>query len=216
MSSRIAAILVVLITPFLSNAASLSWTGNFAQDDDLQFFTLTLNNPSTITIVTMSYAGGTNAAGSVIPRGGFDPVLSLFDSAGNLVGVNNDGGCPAVGQDAVTNACWDALLMPSLIAGTYTVVLSEADNSASGPTLADGFLRQGQGNFTGPNFVGMPGSFWDVNPDQRTSAWALDIRDVDAANISGVPEPATGVLMTGLCIVGALSRLRLRSRELKL
>jgi hypothetical protein len=192
----------------VSFAASFSFAGNFTEDDDLQFFAFTINDPSTVTITTLSYAGGTNAAGNIIPRGGFDPIVSLFDSLGDPVGTNNDGGCAAVGQDPVTNACWDSFLTSVLNAGSYTVVLSQSDNTPVG-TLAEGFSREGQGNFTGPTYVGAPGAFWDANPNQRTSAWALDILNVDTATISGIPEPATGLLLTGA--LGILGLLRLRA-----
>ena len=206
----IATALLALATPLLSHAASFSFTGNFTQDDDLQFVSFTINNPSTVTITTLSYAGGMNAAGNIIARGGFDPIVSVFDSVGDPVGTNNDGGCPAVGQDAVTNACWDSLLTAILNAGTYTVVLSQSDNTPIG-TLAEGFSRQGEGNFTGPTYLGAPGAFWDANPNQRTSAWALDILDVDTATISAIPEPATALSLTGA--LGVLGLLRLRARR---
>ncbi|HEY3439100.1 MAG TPA: DVUA0089 family protein [Paludibaculum sp.] len=200
MSLRFAgAVLLTLVSPLLTQAASFSYTGNFRQDDNRQSFTFALNSPSTPTIVTLSYAGGTNAASQQISRGGFDPFVSLFDSNGLLLGVQNDGGCPAVGQDSVTGACWDAFLTSPLPAGNYTVVLTEADNSPNGPSLADGFSRDGQGNFTGPAYLGQAGSFLDANPNQRTSAWALDILNVDRAQIATVPEPASAGLFAGGC-----------------
>src|SRR6266536_1432206 len=73
-------------------AANFSFTGNFNNDADVQLFSFTVGATSTVTLRTWSYAGGTNAAGQVIPRGGFDPILALFDSAGLRINQNDDGG----------------------------------------------------------------------------------------------------------------------------
>jgi hypothetical protein len=144
----------------------------------------------------------------MIARGGFDPVLSLFtganDPAGLLIGASNDGTCPPLNKDAVTGACWDSLFDIPLNPGAYTLVLSQADNTALGPTLGDGFFRMGQGNFTGPAFLGMPGSFVDQNPNQRDSHWAVDILNVDSAAV--VPEPSLTLLVGSCAAVFAASR----------
>jgi len=78
-------------------------------------------------------------SGTTIPRGGFDPTLSVFDSTGRLVGSNQDGGCGVVAADAVTGMCWDFYLIAALPAGTYRVVLTQSTNTANGPPLQDGF-----------------------------------------------------------------------------
>src|ERR1700694_5566745 len=89
---RPAAILAVLaFLAGIASAADFSFTGTFSQDDQLQVFTFKVDTPSTVLMRTWGYAGGTNAAGQMIPRGGFDPILSLFDSTGMLIGLNEDG-----------------------------------------------------------------------------------------------------------------------------
>ena len=200
-------------------AATFSFTGNFTQDDSLQYFSFTIGTPRTVEILTLSYAGGTNGAGQTIARGGFDPVVSVFtkllNNDGELIGVSNDEGCGSgnVGQDSVTGACWDSFItLPSLNPGSYIVILSQADNLPSGGFLLDGFSRTGQGNFTGPAFLGQPGSFVDAIPSQRTSAWALDIRDADSAYI--IPEPSTTgvVFLSGVALFYARRR---ASRRMK-
>jgi hypothetical protein len=204
--------LLTLMLPLPGVAASFSFTGNFVQDDDVQFFSFTLNAPSTVAVRTYSYAGGTNAAGQSIAPGGFDPNVSIFDSTG-IIDSQNDAGCPAVNADPVTGACWDSLWIPlsPLPAGSYIVALSQSGNFAVEPTLADGFTRDGQGNFTGPLFLGAPGAFLDQNQNQRTPAWALDILDVDSAVMVGIPEPATAGLFASACAILLLFR-RGRSR----
>ena len=208
------AALVAAFSFIPANAASFSFQGNFAQDDDLQFFTLSVGSSSVVSFLTLSYGGGVNAAGSTIAPGGFDPVLSLFsgtiDPTGALIAANNDGTCPPLNNDPVTGACWDSLIQVALNPGAYTLVLSQSDNVALGPTLGDGFLRMGQGNFTGPLFLGMPGSFVDQNPNQRDSHWAVDILNVGSAAV--VPEPSLTLLVGSCAAVFAASRRKRASR----
>ncbi len=79
-----------------ASAANFSFTGTFSQDDQLELFQFTAPS-ALVTLETWSYAGGTNANGAVIPAGGFDPHISLFDATGGfgasslLVASNNDG-----------------------------------------------------------------------------------------------------------------------------
>src|ERR1700722_15473430 len=77
----------------VSPASAFSYTGTFAADDDKREFFFSLVEPGVAPIRTLSYAGGTNAAGLTIPAGGFDPTISIFDSNGDIVAVNQDGGC---------------------------------------------------------------------------------------------------------------------------
>jgi hypothetical protein len=202
---------ILALTAASTFAGSFSFTGTFTQDDDLQSFFFSISSNTTITLRTYGYAGGTNFAGTNIARGGFDPILSLFDNAGNLINVNNDGGCGVVNQDSVTGACWDSYISTSLPAGLYRAVLSQSDNSANGPTLADGFQRAGQGNFTGPAFIGSEGSFIDANPSQRNGNWAVDLLNVDRAAVSpltDVPEPSTWLLVSSSLAFVAAKRIR--------
>ncbi len=211
---KIAAVLFgAILTGTQAFGASFSFTGSFSQDDQLQQFVFTLNSPGSVIVRTLGYAGGTNFAGSVIPAGGFDPILTVFQGTGpsaSLFNVNNDAGCGLVGTDPVTSACWDSYLtLAGLPAGQYTLVLSQSDNGANGPTLGDGFGRDGQGNFTGPTFLGGAGSFIDANPAQRTANWAVDILRADDAVLVGIPEPGTlGLAAAGLALLIAKSRRR--------
>jgi hypothetical protein len=204
----LAALVLFAGSPFALATSSYSFTGNFAQDDDKPSFKFTLNSPGVVTIRTYGFAGGTNSAGRVIPAGGFDPTIQFFDHTGLLVGLSLDGTCGQVAKDPVSGACWDSYYSQPLVAGTYTVYLTEYDNQANGPFLSDGFHQDGQGNFTGPEFTGAPGSFILVDTSQRTSAWALDIVGVDQASeagVAGIPALGTAGLLVLAALLGAVA-----------
>jgi PEP-CTERM motif len=201
----------------VSSAASFSFTGSFATDDQLQQFLFTLSNPATVTTVTWSYAGGTNQAGAVIAAGGFDPWLAIFDSTGNLVASVDNGSCGQVAMDPSTGACFDSFISQSLAPDIYTLVLSESDNQPVDTTLADGYTRTGQGNFTGGAFGCSNGVFCDATGANRTGNWAVDIDNVSSASLAGggsVPEP--GTLLLGAAGLAGIMGLRggLRRRRL--
>ena len=161
-------------------AADFSFTGALSDPNQVQLFNFVVGAPSTVTLRTYSYAGGTNAAGTAISRGGFDPILALFDSAGVKINENDDGGSN-VPADAVTGQHYDTYLQALLAPGTYTVSVMAYSNFSAGPNLSDGF----QGG----------GSFIDVTGSQRTNAWAFDVLNVSSAVVSGVPEPSTWAMM---------------------
>jgi uncharacterized protein (TIGR03437 family) len=171
-------------------AADFSYTGTFAQDDEKREFFFTLSQSGNVLIRTFSYAGGTNAAGTVIPAGGFDPTITLYDGSGGTIIFNRDGGCGTVATDPATRSCWDAYVSAALPAGNYRVLLTQSDNLPAGPLLTDSFLFDGQGNFTQAPSGGAPG-FWDYYPSKRTGAFAIDIRGVNAAVLPAVTSSAT-------------------------
>jgi hypothetical protein len=151
-----------------------SYTGTLASDDDQKIFYFTLTQAGPVTLRTWSYAGGINAANATIPAGGFDPTISVYDSQGNLIVHNRDGGCGLVAADPTTGFCWDSVLALTLPEGAYSVVLTQSENLPNGPALADSFVYHGQPGFTTPQGAGATG-FWDLFPSQRTNFWALDI-----------------------------------------
>ncbi|HZT30485.1 MAG TPA: DVUA0089 family protein [Bryobacteraceae bacterium] len=202
-------------SPLVASPLSFSYTGLFTQDDNIQLFSFAIGATAAVTIQTWSFAGGTNAASTVIPAGGFAPVLSLFDGTGNVLATDkndNSGTCGPRNVDPASGFCWDAYLNPTLSAGKYTVALTEDDNVPIGPTFGDGFSEQGNGNFTGPLFLGPVGdgkSFILADGEQRTPGWAVDIVGVDTA--SQIPEPAPAWLCAaGLVVALALRRLTWR------
>jgi len=173
---------------FASPSGGTSYSGNFATDDAQQSFSVTLPQPGPLTIRTFSYAGGTNQAGTAIPAGGFDPTVSVFDGRGNLLVTNRDGGCGVVAADPVSGFCWDSYLALTLPAGNYSVVLTQSENLPNGPTLASSFVYTGQPSFTAP--PGQSSGFWDLVPNQRTSAYAVDILG-GASTVTAIASSAT-------------------------
>jgi hypothetical protein len=185
----LAALVVTAAVSAPAAAADFSFTGNLAGADDVAFFDFTLDSTSTVTLRTYSYAGGVNAAGATIARGGFDPILALFNkSSGALIGQNDDGGS-LVPADPNTGNQYDTYFSQSLAAGTYTVSISAFSNFAIGPNLSNGF--SGGGNFMG-----------------RESRWAFDVLGANVATgPGGVPEPATwAMLIAGFGLAGAAIR----------
>lgn len=196
-------------------AATFSFSGSFAADDDVRRFDFTVGAPSTVTLRSYSYAGGTQADGTVVSAGGFDPILALFDGAtGALIDqqddADDDGRVP---PDPETGEVYDVLLEIALEAGSYFVTVMQFDNFANGPFISDGFERGGDGNFTDADFGCDGGRFCDGQDVSRTGAWAFDILDVDDAvlvdpDVPAVPLPASGLLLAGAVAAMAGARRR--------
>lgn len=194
-----------------AHALDFSFTGNLTGDDDVQLFAFSVGALSTVTMRTYSYAGGTQADGNIVAEGGFDPILALFDSAGNLVDQNDDGfvglGSCAVPASGVTGSEFDTCLEASLAAGSYQVAVMQYDNFANGPTLGDGFRETGDAFFTSGLGGCSNGQFCDVDAFNRTNFWAFDILNVNQA--STVSEPAMlGLFGLGLVSLGLGARRR--------
>ena len=196
----IRALILSLIAGSLATAADFSFSGSLAADNDIQLFRFSLASTNSITLRTYSYAGGTNQLGAAVPRGGFDPVLALFDSTGTLINEDDDG-YANVPADSVTGQHWDSYIQTTLAAGTYIVSLTQYENFPNGPTLSDGFSRTGQPKFTSA-FGCSNGGFCDRTADNRTANWQMEI--LDTVSATAVPEPnAPALLAIGTVFVGA-------------
>ena len=204
------AALAPVAAPVAAQAAAVTLQGAFARDDQVQLFDVTvpfaLPPGALVDIRAFGYGGGTTATGTAVPRGGFDNVLSLFDAAGGLLFDNDDGRGAAV--DPATGTTGDARLTFALPPGSYVVALTQFDNFALQPGLADGFLEQGKPNFTAdPGFApGGPcpgGLFRDASGSAgrcRDGNWTVDFVGVSSATARGgtpVPEPASLALLGG-------------------
>jgi len=136
---------------------------------DVALHVVTLPAPGNVTIQSWGHGGssgapgGTNAQGTAIAAGGFDPYVSVFSGSGpsaTFLASNDDGACPPGTVDAAL--CGDsALTLPALPAGTYTVAVSAFLNMSLAENLGSGTLGDG--------FVGL-GSF-----GARSNQYAIDI-----------------------------------------
>ncbi len=177
--------LAALIVP-AAPAATLSYSGFLTSDDQVLFLPFSVTGPSDATFRTLSYGGGADANGNSVSPGGFDPVLSLFDAAGNRLEFVDDGTEPDIDPDPTTGLTLDSDFTWSLTPGDYTLTLSQSNNYP-GLTLADPFSRQGEGNFTATYGCGAPGyysSYFDFGCNARTGNYFVEI-----LNVAAVPPP---------------------------
>lgn len=188
---------IVAIIALPGRAATLtfeSFSGSLSSDDSVSLFDFSVDAPSRVGIKTLSYGGGPLADGTEISPGGFDPILTLFDSSNNRIAENDDRGGRL---DPITDSAYDSRIVRALDPGTYTVAVSQYDNfhnGSNGSDLIGGFQRQGEPNFTASNGCSA-GQFCDLNSKSRTNNWVAE-----------VPEPST-ILGSGL-MLGLLGLLR--------
>lgn len=196
MKKTVLAALLVTAAFSAQAATDFSFRGDFTGDADVLQFVFSVGDTSTVTLRSYSYAGGTQADGTVIAAGGFDPILALWDGAGNLIQQYDDGPEP-VPADPVTGREYDTnLIISNLLAGSYTATIAEFNNFAAGTKLSDGF-SQTSSTFTS-TYGCSNGQFCDVGGNNRTSAWAFDVlgvEDVVVVDPNVVPLPATLPLM---------------------
>jgi len=125
---------------------AISCTGTLSTPEDVFTETFALSALSAITVQTYGFGGGTNAAGTPIPAGGFDSLVALFsgsataatiltDISGNTISSADNEllysqGCPPAGEitvGTVPGVCGDNTLSTTLAAGTYTLLLTDAN-----------------------------------------------------------------------------------------
>ena len=88
------AVALFTLMPLVSASAApfspITQSGVFAADDAHGLVPFNLASDQTLYFYTTSYAGGPNADGTSATSGGFDPVVTLFDSTNTYVSFNDD------------------------------------------------------------------------------------------------------------------------------
>ncbi|MDD5271932.1 MAG: DVUA0089 family protein [Methylovulum sp.] len=165
---------LLLLSSQSALAADFSFTGNFTQDSDVQLFNFSLAaDSSSLIIDTLSLNGGVNAAGTTIASGGFDPYLAIFRETDGQWFYSTE----------IKNAGDEAFIADSpLFAGNYILALTQTDNFRADDHLSDGFAYAlGLTSFASIAFT--------TNGGGGSGHWAVDIKNVDSADIPPVPTP---------------------------
>jgi hypothetical protein len=215
-------------TTTVSGATSCSGTLATPEDFFLEPFSVSGVGPSTVTIQTFGFGGGTNAAGTVIAAGGFDSLVAVF--SGTPLSMITDGGgnpiasvpgstqfapgCPPAGTVliGVEVICGDNRLVATLSPGSYTLLLSDADYVpfavSPGPPisslLSDGFADLTGGVFQTCNSAGVCIS--------DSANFAVDI---SGSPLTPVPEPTTMALLTSGLAALVYMRKRAKANRLE-
>jgi hypothetical protein len=212
-------VLVFSLSAAVARADGTSYVGTLASpnSNDLTMSTfqalLVLTTASDVTLQTYGFGGGTNQAGTPINPGGTDPFVGLFSGTGNTAAfingtsldlTNYTPGCPLA--NTVSNfggtTCGDVTLtFDDLVAGTYTVLLSDGQYIPSaaigaGSTLGDGFADLTGGQFC--NIADFTGGV-QTNCPNISGAFALDVLTTPLT--ASAPEPCT-LLLLGAGLAG--------------
>jgi hypothetical protein len=229
--NRLLALFVIALAPAVVQAESFSYVGTLANSNSVVEETFTLSATATVGLQTWGFGGGTNAAGDVIAPGGTDPFLGIFLDSGGTSTIVTDGlgnpygtslsqsnygnpnflGCPPAGAPSINGSalCGDiTMTLPSLAAGTYTVLLS--DGLYVPVALGDnGTLGEGFSDFTGGVFCNILTN--GVDCPNTSGDYAFDITELPAGTPaptpglppSPVPEPALGGALLGTILLGS-------------
>ncbi len=214
-------IVSAILSVGLCSAATVSDTGTLTSPEGTFLTTVNLTAAGGITLQSYGFGGGTNHAGNAISAGGFDPFVGLFSGSGptallltgtadNLTNYNNAACGPAglVTIGSVTGQCGDVnLQFNGLAAGTYTILLSDANYVPNAVYETTGYLGDGFSDLTG-GLLPFQTCYDSSDCNIDTTNWALDITTPGSSTASA-PEPAPFALSgLGLALVIAGSCLR--------
>jgi len=190
--------------------ADFDFSGAFSADNDIVLLDFSVGVDSNITIFSSSWGDDLGTGDGYVADAGFDPILAIWDSFGNQVAEQDDGsieGTTASNGTDYTHGVWDSFFDVFLVAGDYTASIAQYDNFSVSTSLADGFINDGNANFT--TAFGAESLFNGVwsGDDSRTGDWAFHILNVEAASQTTVPEPSIIALFAaGLFGIGFARR----------
>jgi hypothetical protein len=172
-----------------AQALDFDFSGNMNYHNDVLQFGFTSSGVGNVTLFSSSWDDG-----------GFDPMLGLWDSFGNLVYFQDDGG--NVGS-TLSNGVWydhgnwDSYYTAPIGVGDYLVTLSAYSNFNNGSSLSNGFAYDGQ--------TPIPIASWNEPANgYRNSNYAFHILNVtEATGPSAVPIPAA-IWLLGAGLMGLL------------
>lgn len=166
---------LALLSASRASAVTITQSGTLGSDNQIVQLGFSTASTQNFTFFTTSYSGGLNADGTTTAAGGFDPVLSLFNSNGTIYAGNSS-----------TAGGADAFLTDVLGPGSYILVLSEFPNYSSGTI----------GSFAGIGTIvsdacGTSSAFTDaVTCSQRTGNYSVNV-----SSSAVTPEPPSALLL---------------------
>ena len=211
------------------DAGIITFLGSLQSDDQYAEFTISVDALTTVSIRTVGYGGDPYADVGVVPPGGFDPYLTLFDTTGTLLNENDD--ADSATPDSTTGQGFDAQIIQQLSPGNYGLFLTQYGNYALGPNVSFGFSETGNSSYTNDTGYAAgepcPGGFFKDSSGTagrcRTGNYALEVFSdenatayyalIDAPLSASTPEPGTLFLICAAFL--GLIFFRYRSRQIQ-